>query len=291
MNVLECHSKGDKRFSAFYAKVTIHNKLVSIENFYQEAKRLPDGTIAGKGNPFHHLVVFDKIIPAYYVHQFYDMLWVQYFMENPSLLEYAKTFDDYRDIFKGHSINNQEDTIRRICKEGLDKVYSECKPFKSLISSSNKIPTLEGDIFNCSENIIAHQTNCKGVMGAGIAKSIKNKYPSVFEEYKYHCSIDNQEINLGTIQVINIDENKYVANLFGQYAYGRTTRQTDYEALTSCFKQLGIFARDNNLSIAVPFKIGCVNAGGDWNIVENIIDKTIREFNVPIVLYKFVDYK
>ena len=31
-----------------------------------------------------------------------------------------------------------------------------------------------GDLLNAKENIIAHQVNCKGVMGAGIAKLIKN---------------------------------------------------------------------------------------------------------------------
>lgn len=31
---LECSSRGDKRFSAFYAVVAINNKRLSIEQFY-----------------------------------------------------------------------------------------------------------------------------------------------------------------------------------------------------------------------------------------------------------------
>ena len=46
MRILECHSQGDKRFSAFYAKVEVNGKLDSIENHYQLSKR-----IYGKRNP------------------------------------------------------------------------------------------------------------------------------------------------------------------------------------------------------------------------------------------------
>lgn len=291
MKILECHSKGDKRFSALYAQITIEGKKVTIENFYQNAKKLEDGTIAGKGKDFHHLEIFGKIIPKHYCSQFYDMLWIQYFMENPSLYDYAKTFDDYKDIFKGKAINTQEDTIRRICKKGLENVYKECMELKSLIKKGNKIPTIEGDIFNSKENIIAHQTNCKGVMGAGIAKTIRDNFPNVYREYKDYCNKEDQSENLGTIQVIKVNDNKYIANLFGQYAYGRQTLQTNYNALKKCLRLIAEYAKENKLSIAIPYKIGCVNAGGDWNVVENLIKETIDEFKVPIVLYKFTTYK
>ena len=33
-------------------------------------------------------------------------------------------------------------------------------------------------------DVIGHVVNCQGVMGGGIAKSIKERYPSVYEEYK-----------------------------------------------------------------------------------------------------------
>ena len=41
-----------------------------------------------------------------------------------------------------------------------------------------------GDLLDAHVDIIFHVTNCMGVMGAGIAKSIKNKWPKVFTEYK-----------------------------------------------------------------------------------------------------------
>ena len=32
---------------------------------------------------------------------------------------------------------------------------------------------VEGNIFDCTEDIIVHQTNCQGVMGHGIALQVK----------------------------------------------------------------------------------------------------------------------
>ena len=43
------------------------------------------------------------------------------------------------------------------------------------------------DIFTADETFICHQVNCKGVMGAGLAKQIADKYPLVKERYLEMC--------------------------------------------------------------------------------------------------------
>ena len=49
------------------------------------------------------------------------------------------------------------------------------------------IEYIEGDLLKTNVEVIIHQTNCKGVMGAGIALQIKNNYPEVFKYYVYFC--------------------------------------------------------------------------------------------------------
>ena len=34
------------------------------------------------------------------------------------------------------------------------------------------------------DTIICHQVNCKGVMGAGLAKQIRDKWPDVYDRYR-----------------------------------------------------------------------------------------------------------
>lgn len=78
---LECSGRGDMRLSAFYAKPSCLNGK-SIEEAYQAAKILPDGTTGhtwreAKGK---------KAINAAFCASLYSDLWDSYIAENPKLL-------------------------------------------------------------------------------------------------------------------------------------------------------------------------------------------------------------
>ena len=52
------------------------------------------------------------------------------------------------------------------------------------------IKIIDGNLFDSKANFIVHQTNCLGVMGAGVALQVAEKFPHVEKEYlKYlrHC--------------------------------------------------------------------------------------------------------
>ena len=55
------------------------------------------------------------------------MLWVRYLDENPELVEYAKGFDTFSDMFRGKSVNCQADVIRDYVIHGRDYVLKDCK--------------------------------------------------------------------------------------------------------------------------------------------------------------------
>jgi hypothetical protein len=87
---LECSGKGDKRFSAFYARV--NGK--SIEEQYQAAKIFKDGTNfnwqEAKGR---------RAINQEQVVILYSQLWDQYIAEHPELLEVLKASSGLCDTF------------------------------------------------------------------------------------------------------------------------------------------------------------------------------------------------
>lgn len=88
---------------------------------------------------------------------------------------------------------------------------------------------IHGNLLNTSAKYICHQVNCKGVMGSGVAKQIKFKWPQVFQQYKELCDKHagcTKEL-LGTVQGVRVDVNTTVVNIFGQDAYGRTGKHTD----------------------------------------------------------------
>lgn len=132
------------------------------------------------------------------------------------------------------------------------------------------VKIINGDLFDSKANIIAHQVNCQGVMGSGVALQVKQKYPNVYEGYKRIC---NGKM-LGKIQLIPINSHKQmICNIFGQDSCGYDGRQyTSIEALSQCFRELAYFATKNKYTIAMPYGIGCVRGGADWNKVYQMIE-------------------
>lgn len=91
---LECSSKGDRRFSAFYARLRSYDNR-SIEELYQAAKVFENGETGlgwrqAKGR---------KPVNLGEVQQFYSQLWDQYLVENPELVPVLLTASGVSDIF------------------------------------------------------------------------------------------------------------------------------------------------------------------------------------------------
>lgn len=144
----------------------------------------------------------------------------------------------------------------------------------------------KGNILKCSQDIICHQTNCMGVMGSGLAKQIKEKYPEVFKGYYYTCKTTPAPEIFGTALICEANDGKYIANLFGQMNYGTDKQYTDYDKLKQALQEVHSFAKAKNLSVAIPYKLGCGLAGGDWNTVFDIITEIFYD-DVELEIYKY----
>ncbi len=88
---LECSSKGDRRFSAFFARIDGR----SIEFIYQGAKVFKDGTTdlewrQAKGR---------QAVNQKEVHKLYSSLWDEYIRRNPGLLKILKEASGLQDVF------------------------------------------------------------------------------------------------------------------------------------------------------------------------------------------------
>lgn len=136
-----------------------------------------------------------------------------------------------------------------------------------------------GNILDAREGIICHQVNCMMVMGSGLAKQIKEKYPIVFEEYKRVMGSAESAHRLGKCQIVEISRGTlFVANLFGQYRYGRGACYTDYNALTAALNSLATWYKNfirPTFPIYIPHGMGCGLAGGEWSVVSGIIKSVI----------------
>lgn len=139
-----------------------------------------------------------------------------------------------------------------------------------------------GDLLESGCEMICHQVNEFGVMGAGIALQIKNKYKNNFIEYKNFC--DKLKNNLYGKIFICFKNNPIIANCFSQKGW-----KTDYNLVKQvCINLLEICKQYDIKKIGIPYKYGCGLAGGDWTIVEKIFKDTFeKEKYIDLQIWRY----
>ena len=144
------------------------------------------------------------------------------------------------------------------------------------------------NILDVKSGIICHQTNCIGVMGGGIALSIRQKWPQVYEQYYKYCkSIEDSRMILGDVQTIVLTTDLFVANCFGQHFPGAGV-MTNYNAWDKILPKLENESRYFcDSPIHFPWKIGCGLAGGDWSIMQAKIESFFKDSSIQIYFHKF----
>ena len=155
---------------------------------------------------------------------------------------------------------------------------------------------VDGDLFAARDvDIIAHQVNCQGVMGSGVALQVRKLFPDVFDGYKSLCAIADKALTgkkflLGHTQFIEAphqDRHVWIANMFAQFNFGYDGAQyTDYAAFRSCLRSLRNLALTctacGQARIGMPFKIGCDRGGADWETVYSMIETELVDCNVTL---------
>jgi O-acetyl-ADP-ribose deacetylase (regulator of RNase III) len=129
------------------------------------------------------------------------------------------------------------------------------------------------------KKIIVHVCNDLGGWGRGFVLALSKKWPQPEAAYR---RISKNERILGIIQPVRVDKKIVVVNMIAQSGYGlHNIAPIRYDALTTCLQQVNAFARHYDTTIHMP-KIGSGLAGGDWNQIEAIINKTLENHDVYV---------
>lgn len=177
------------------------------------------------------------------------------------------------------------------------------------------VKEVKGNLLDAKEHYIMHGVNCLGVMGAGVAKAIADKYPRVFSTYKQYVNehVKTFDIHFGENHGQTIRQNhaigtnhfcwlfqsetpdgkpRFIVNAFTQDNVGTHERQVDYSAVATCFARLNAevkevkqFIGEENWdgldTVAIP-EIGCGLAGGEWDVVEAIINNNTPDLKITV---------
>ena len=146
----------------------------------------------------------------------------------------------------------------------------------------------EGD----GRKIVAHVCNDLGRMGSGVAKALMDKWPQVRSEYvKWHKTNElngrPKPFKLGAVQFIHCEGEIVVANVIGQHDIRSKggIPPVRYEALREGFAFIANVAKFYEASVHVPYLMGCDLAGGDWEVVETILEEELISQGVEVTAY------
>lgn len=145
--------------------------------------------------------------------------------------------------------------------------------------------------------VIAHICNDAGAWGAGFVLALSKRWPLPRATYHraFHPqrSIDPGRPVLGDVQFVEIPRSYtvgeggiVVANMIAQTGYGfRNGPPIRYDALETCLRKVATFAtREPQTSVHMP-RIGTGLAGGTWDKIEPLIEKTLSQLDIPVTVY------
>lgn len=153
-------------------------------------------------------------------------------------------------------------------------------------------------------DVITHGCNCLCVMSAGIAVPMKstfwcNEFPLEHEstradfnklgqiDYKNYI-ITKKGLLLrkwNNSPDISLEDYKelVVVNSYTQFLPAAHLKPLDYEALTLCMRKINY--KFKGKKIGLP-RIGAGLAGGDWELIKNIIQTELKDCDVTVVNLK-----
>ena len=136
-------------------------------------------------------------------------------------------------------------------------------------------------------DVIGQGCNCFNTQNSGIAKTICDIWPEVYE---VDCQTKKGDYNkLGTISICHTKTSSYkpldIINCYTQFTYGRDKDKVyvNYDAIAMCMDKLNRELKGKKLGLPM---IGCGLANGDWNIVKNIIETRLVDVDVTVVYFK-----
>lgn len=135
--------------------------------------------------------------------------------------------------------------------------------------------------------IIAHVVNDKTSNwgGGGFASALRGRYPQVQEDFRDWATHQHSNLKLGRVRLCRVTDQLMVASVIAQHGYGPSEKpRIRYTALREGLRSLAKAAEVRSASIHMP-RIGTGQAGGSWDIISDIIQETLIDSGLSVIVY------
>ncbi|WP_117212724.1 macro domain-containing protein [Allorhizocola rhizosphaerae] len=137
--------------------------------------------------------------------------------------------------------------------------------------------------------VIAHICNDLGGWGKGFVLAVSKRWPEPEHDYRdWHRHRAGNDFGLGAVRLVQVRPDIWVANMIAQHGMktGSAGPPIRYPAVERCLSTVGDEALRLRASVHMP-RIGCGLAGGTWDRIEPIIERTLAQRDVAVTVYDF----
>jgi len=160
--------------------------------------------------------------------------------------------------------------------------------------ATDNIELIDGNLLDFPNDIgfIAHSCNTQNIMGGGIAKQIKDRYPNAYSADCHAMMNNDNQLGWYSFAVTDATQNKGIYNMYTQDKIGGN-RAVNYEAFYVALNKVGDHIEwqmkhdGEEKVLGLPYGISCGLAGGSLRIINTIIHDILvdRSFKTYIVKY------
>lgn len=140
---------------------------------------------------------------------------------------------------------------------------------------------INSSIFESPAQTLVNTVNTVGVMGKGVAKGFKTRYPTMFREYKDLC--DRRILSTGTLHCWH-GPSRWVLNFPTKTTWRKPSKiefiQSGLQTFSENYKRMGI------QSVSFP-PLGCGNGQLDWSEVRPLMLKYLWNLDIPIFIHEW----
>ena len=135
------------------------------------------------------------------------------------------------------------------------------------------------DIFKSDAQALVNTVNCVGVMGKGLAKEFKKRYPEMFKDYRKKC--ENNQLKIGKLHLFKTLDH-LIINFPTKIHWKHYSRLEWIEA------GLQRFVKDyknwNIESVAFP-QLGTSHGRLDWVDVKPLMEEYLNPLEIKVEIY------
>ncbi len=139
---------------------------------------------------------------------------------------------------------------------------------------------VRGDLFDSKAQTLVNPVNCRGVMGKGLAKLFKDRWPLMFRQYQEACK--KREVRPGSPLLFK-DEDRQILSVPTKDDWKKPSTlemvEAGLKAIREGYRDWGI------TSIAMP-ALGCGLGGLEWSKVRPLIETYLSDLSIEIEVYE-----